>query len=331
MLLFNSEMHLVTFVFVVLELMIFTYQLLFYYSRPQDKRRLWFLVLLGLLIFYNITGGLFPDETLGFSIVVQNILAYGSGFLMASYFPWYFYKAFNLSSLRFHAVYGVGIFLMLPYAVFLGIVYPLTGDLDFAVGWGMLIPFVYSLVLLWAILVAIRNKIKLKRNSERPYSLIEMYAVCFAVTPWVCMSIFSALRVEQWVEALVTNLGFIGVSILYMVRAAAISRIEHAKLLALDKAGTLKFEQNCKVHKLTDREVEIAALLCKGMTYQEIADLLFIASKTVDRHVQNIFVKTGARNKMELLQLLGFGLTGVKVAALPLSGKLNNVPYESNI
>ncbi|NQX38434.1 regulatory protein, luxR family [Pedobacter steynii] len=331
MLLFNSEMHLLTFVFVVLELMILTCQLFFYYSRPQDKRRLWFLILLALLIFYNVTGGLFPDEALGISVVLQNILAYGSGFLIASYFPWYFYKAFNLPDLRFHALYGVGLFLMLPYVLFLGIVYPLTGDLDFALSWGMLVPFIYSLVLLWSVLSAICNKIRLKSDSAHPYSLTELSAVGFAVTPWVCLSVFSVLHVKQWVEALVTNLGFIGFSILYMVRSVALNRIEHAKLLALDQAGELNFEQNCKVHKLTDREVEIAALLCKGMTYQEIAGLLFIAGKTVDRHVQNIFVKTGARSKMELLQLLGFGLKRLQVVSLPWSSSLNNVPYESDI
>ncbi|MBB6271872.1 DNA-binding CsgD family transcriptional regulator [Pedobacter cryoconitis] len=324
-------MHLVTFVFVILELMIMTFQLFYYYSRPEDTQRLWFLILLGLLVFYNITGGLFPDEHLGFSVVLQNILAYGSGFLMASYFPWYFYKALDLPALRFHALYGVGIFLMLPYLVFLGLVYPLTGNLDFAVGWGMLVPFLYSLVLLGSILSAIRKKIKLKQSSQCPYSLVEMSAICFAVTPWVCLSVFSVLHVQQWIEALVTNLGFIWVSVLYMVRSARVNRVEHAKFLALDHAGALSFKGNCEVFKLTDREIEIATLLCKGMTYQEIAGTLYIASKTVDRHVQNIFMKTGARSKMELLQLLGFGLKGIQVEALPLRKSLNHVPYESDI
>lgn len=331
MLLFNSEMHLVTFVFVVIDLMVLTFQIFYYYSRPQDKRRLWFLILLALLLFYNVSSGFFPDEDLSLPVVFQNILAYGAGFFMASYFPWYFFKVFNLPDLRFHALYGVGLFLLLPYVVFLGIVYPLNGDLGFAVAWGMLIPFAYSLVLLWVILSAILKKIRLKQVSPHPYSLMEMSALCLAVTPWVFLSVFSVFRVEQWVEALVTNLGFIGVSVLYMVRSVAMNRIEHAKLLALDRADALNFDQNCKVYKLTEREVEIAALLCKGMTYHEIADLLFIAGKTVDRHVQNIFVKTGARSKMELLQLLGFGLVGMKVSALPLLGSLNHVRYERDI
>lgn len=301
-------MHLVTFVFLVLELMMLTAQVFYYYSRPQDKRRLWFLILLALLVFYNLTGGLFPDPALGFSVVVQNILAYGSGFLMASYFPWYFYKAFNLPDLRFHACYGVTLFLIVPYVIFLGIVYPLTSDLDFAVGWGMVIPFFYSLVLLWAILSAIRRKILMKKASAHPYTRLEMYAVSLAVTPWVCLSVFSVLHIPQWIEALVTNLGFIGVSVLYMARSAALSRLEHAKLLQLDQVQRDSFELACERYRLTCREVEISALLCRGKTYQEIAGLLFIAAKTVDRHVQNIFVKTGVKGRFELLQLLGFAL-----------------------
>src|SRR5690606_23192219 len=126
MLVFGTEMHLVTFIFVLLEVLLFFYQFIHYLQRPQDKGRMWYLVLLFLLIVYNITGGLFPDPNLPIPIVTQNIIAYGSGFLMASYFPFYFYKAFDLKLLRFHAIYGVPLFLLLPFFIFFVITYSIN-------------------------------------------------------------------------------------------------------------------------------------------------------------------------------------------------------------
>lgn len=118
MLVFGTEMHLVTFVFLLLEVFLFFYQFIHYLERPQDKGRMWYLILLFLLIVYNITGGLFPDPNIGIPTVTQNIIAYGSGFLMGAYFPYYFYRAFELKRLRFHAIYGVLCFLILQYLIF---------------------------------------------------------------------------------------------------------------------------------------------------------------------------------------------------------------------
>lgn len=119
MLVFGTEMLLVTFIFVVIEVLMLIFLLAGYLTRLRDKQRKLYLILLSLLILYNIKGGLLPDPNYPIPIYVQNIIAYGTGFLMASYFPFYFYKAFNLRSLRLHALYGVPLFLMLPYFCFL--------------------------------------------------------------------------------------------------------------------------------------------------------------------------------------------------------------------
>ena len=130
MLVFGTQIHIVTFIFILLEAGMFIFQLFYYLFRPQDKARLWYLILMSLMLFYNITGGLFPDPKIHLDLALQEMIAYGSGFLMASYFPFYFYKAFDLKALRWHALYGVPLFLMAPYLIFFVIVYAVNGNLE---------------------------------------------------------------------------------------------------------------------------------------------------------------------------------------------------------
>ncbi|MFM7733029.1 MAG: LuxR C-terminal-related transcriptional regulator [Cyanobium sp.] len=52
---------------------------------------------------------------------------------------------------------------------------------------------------------------------------------------------------------------------------------------------------------LSEREVEIIELVAIGLTNQEIAGRLTISKRTVDNHVSNIFTKTGAKNRVALL------------------------------
>jgi DNA-binding NarL/FixJ family response regulator len=66
--------------------------------------------------------------------------------------------------------------------------------------------------------------------------------------------------------------------------------------------------------QLTKRELEILEQLATGNTYQEIADKLFISAKTVRKHIENIYGKLHAHNKVEAIQiaqkhkLLGAGI-----------------------
>jgi DNA-binding CsgD family transcriptional regulator len=55
------------------------------------------------------------------------------------------------------------------------------------------------------------------------------------------------------------------------------------------------------VNELSEREIEIIELVAEGLTNQEIAERLTISKRTVDNHVSNIFTKTGAKNRVALL------------------------------
>lgn len=300
---FGTEMLLITFIFVVLEIAMFFYQFIYFLSRPQDKSRLYYLILLFLLIVYNITGGLFPDPEINLSIVAQNSLAYGSGFLMASYFPYYFYKGFELERLRFHAVYGVFLFFLLPYLIFFVIVYSINKNLDFAIHNGIIVPFFYAIVLLWAILRSIRLKYYANRSKV---NFIEVIAVYGAVIPWVMMPVIAYFNWGQFVEVICTNGGFVVITVLFLYKSVINARQEYRQLIELSINGSNSqiFEENSSRYKLTNREIEIVQLLRQGNKYQTIADKLFISELTVKKHVRNIFEKTAATNRVELIHKL---------------------------
>ena len=52
---------------------------------------------------------------------------------------------------------------------------------------------------------------------------------------------------------------------------------------------------------ITPREIQILALMAQGRMNKEIAQRLSISPETVKKHVKNIFLKTGAHNRIEAL------------------------------
>ena len=53
--------------------------------------------------------------------------------------------------------------------------------------------------------------------------------------------------------------------------------------------------------ELTEREDEILLLICKGLTNNEIADRLGLSKRTVDKHRENLLLKTQSKNTANLV------------------------------
>jgi len=57
---------------------------------------------------------------------------------------------------------------------------------------------------------------------------------------------------------------------------------------------------NIPAKAITDREEEILKLVAEGHSSKQIADMLFISFKTVERHRANLLQKLGLRDRLEL-------------------------------
>lgn len=69
--------------------------------------------------------------------------------------------------------------------------------------------------------------------------------------------------------------------------------VDHVRLRAAHR------DQLSALAVLTQREREVLALVADGRTNRAIADVLFIEARTVEKHVEHIRAKLGARSRAE--------------------------------
>jgi DNA-binding CsgD family transcriptional regulator len=324
MLVFGTQMHLVTVLFICIETVVLFYLLIYRLARPDDKNTFLNIILIALLIFYNLTGGLLPDSNLPGSYYLQTSIAYGTGFITPCYFPYYVYNAFYLEKMKFHAYKGVFIFLVTPYIIFV-FLFTSTGNLETAKKL-LIIPALYAVCVIISLIKAIGYKY---RSSSKTKSAIEEMSVSFlSLTPWVSLPVIDYFNLGQSVEAATTNTGFLLLLALQLKQHIAMVKSEHQRLIESEEKllgwneklqeeverRTREIErltteerilEGCRQFHLTNREREIATLIFRGSSYKQIADSLFIAERTVTKHVQNIFEKVKVSNKLELLNKLG--------------------------
>jgi DNA-binding NarL/FixJ family response regulator len=72
----------------------------------------------------------------------------------------------------------------------------------------------------------------------------------------------------------------------------------------LRKLGVRTWRRRGDGAPLTERELEVARLVAAGESNPDIALALFVSRKTVERHVSNVLLKLGARNRTELASVL---------------------------
>ncbi|MBC6489622.1 helix-turn-helix transcriptional regulator [Flavihumibacter stibioxidans] len=323
MLLPGTQMHIITFLFICIETVILLYLVIYRMARPDDKSTFLNIILILLLILYNVTGGFLPDPNIPGSYYVQLSIAYATGFITPCYFPYYVFNAFSLQKMRFHAYKGVILFLVIPYLIFV-LLFVVSGNLDVAKNL-LIIPVLYAV---WVI-VTLTGAVKFKyQNNFKTKAAKEEVAVLFlSLTPWVGLPVIDYFNFGQAVEATTTNTGFLLLLALQLKQHITQVKAEHQRLIDSEdqllkwneqlqeevRKRTQELEnltreerlaQNCKLYSFTTREIEIVILVYKGYSHKQIAEMLFIAERTVAKHVQNIFEKAQVSNRLELSRKL---------------------------
>lgn len=336
MFILGLQLHWVTLSIVTLELLLFVGQAVGFLCRPQDKKLGWQLLLLILVILRNTVEGLFqtPNPSLWIPILWQNFFAHGFGYVVASYFPLYWYKTLDLPSLKFHAWVGF-FFLLTPVILVYGLFYPVSQDIMSARTYVYVIPCLYGICMLVHIFRAIRNQYAKDKNKLHR----QMRVVIFlAIVPWMTAPLIGVgLGQPQWVIDITLNTGFLILNVLFIRQVVKQSRADLIKIkeletklelhrfsmtlsqenvsvkksvispsispmlnLASNKKLSKKelFELACGHWKLSPAEIRVveAFISEEGLSQKMIADKLNIDRKTVETHTTSIYKKAGIQD-----------------------------------
>jgi len=90
------------------------------------------------------------------------------------------------------------------------------------------------------------------------------------------------------------------------IRTVANGELAFSDELAQQVLSTMTAESKATANslaRLSERERQIAYFVARGMKNRDIGSALSISENTVKRHLQSIFTKTGARDRLELAVL----------------------------
>jgi two-component system, sensor histidine kinase ChiS len=229
MLFYGVPLNPIIFIIIMLELVVLWNETLAWLARPNEKDRLWHLLLIALLVMYNMTENLvvMPDKHIPLPDTLQVILNYSFGYCVTAYMPFYGYKTMHLPKLKFHAHYG-HYFIMFPVAFFFYIYYPIHHDLETTLQYAYILPAIYAAFALTAVGRAIYSKWKEDGNRE---ALKQRLWIYIALLFW-CISPVVGLVLGQpnWVLGVFNNVVFLAMNILLVRETVKQSRAEYLQL-----------------------------------------------------------------------------------------------------
>ncbi|TSE07949.1 helix-turn-helix domain-containing protein [Aquimarina algiphila] len=213
---FETEMHPITFIILVLQSFVLFTQIMFVVARPHDKTRLRFLILTITYIFYNLSSGLFPDENIPINIMLQNIIAYASGIVVAVYFIYYTYWEFNIYPFKLFGVKSLLYTLVISFIVLFVLPYYFYGSLDLSRKLFLAVPLVISV----AFFVQVTKVLIKIYKDDKHKSIIFKYRVITGNVGLFTLSLMPvvvAFGDHQTTEQSIVNFGFILMMIMYIV------------------------------------------------------------------------------------------------------------------
>lgn len=83
-------------------------------------------------------------------------------------------------------------------------------------------------------------------------------------------------------------------------------------VLLREESDGAQIEALCAIFKLTKRESEVLYWATKGKTNKDIADILAASPRTINKHLEHVFVKMGVETRTAAASLAASKLRGIK-------------------
>lgn len=297
MLVFGTQMHIITYIFVCVETVILFYLVIYWLARPNDKTAILNITLIFLLLLYNIAGGLLPDPKLPGSFFIQENIAYATGFITPCFFPYYVYKAFDLKKMRFHAYKGIYLFLILPYFIFVVAFYE-SGSLSYA-QYFLILPVLYATWILYSLIKAIQ--FKYRNDFSKHESRAEIAVMLISLVPWIGLPFITFFNFGQATEAIITNAGFLLLWALQVERHVRQTRTEHQVLIDTE-LKLLEWNKNLQ------KEVDKRTIELKKMNEQKTNTFVNLVHETktplclLNNYLEEYIKKYGAAEELNIIK-----------------------------
>lgn len=305
---FGSQLHIITFVFLGIETLFLFVLMTYCFSRPKDKTRTRFFVLTLFFIFYNLASGLLPDGLYPIPILLQNILAYGSGIGLATYYFYYLVKELKIEKDKF---FNPKMLLMsLTWSFLIGFVftYLLTENVNLSKFTFIVFPVFIALYFCVRTVRFILSKTNDRKDHQEHHRFL-MVSSYLGIIFMASMPIVVAFGDYQSLNNGLVNVSFVLSAAAFVKGLIYQNRMEYNALMdtgyyAKEKQSKEEVAQAI-ADSLTDKETQVAKLMLKNLTYREISEQLYIAERTASKHASNIFKKTECRSKKEFIERYG--------------------------
>tara|TARA_B110001469_G_C9640179_1_gene321824 strand:- start:1513 stop:2430 length:918 start_codon:yes stop_codon:yes gene_type:complete len=299
---FGTEIKLSTSIITIIEILIFSFQLFNYFTRPSDKSRLRFLILILLFIFYNLASGFLPDNNIPISLFIQNILAFGSGILLASYYFFYLTKEIKITQERLFNSKILVYSLVISFILGFGFSYAITKSISFSKQLFIIFPVIIAIYFCIKTVLFIW-KLKKKNPNKNTQFKKMLFSGYIGIIFMATMPIVVFFGDYQVVNNTLVNISFFLAFYAYIVRHFYVSKKENLLLKVLEENIQPKNKLNLFIkYNLTSKEIEIASMILEKLTYKMIASEMNISDGTVSKHASNIYKKTNCQKKSFFLR-----------------------------
>ncbi len=297
---FGTELLLSTFIIISIEVIILVIQLIYYFFSPKDQSRLSFLLLIISFLTYNIADGLLPDYNLVLNPLIQNIIAYASCILVASYYFYYLVRELELEVNMLFNPKILFITLVTTYSLSYIVSYFATKDLH--ISKIMYIGFSVIISVYFCISTVIRLiKLDKQQANNTPFKLM-IYTGYLGIILMATMPFSDAISDNQFYTITLVNMSFFLAAYAYFKRTIFQNNIKLIWLgYNLINSPRKPLEEIAK--QLTNREIEVAYMIVQpNVTYSSIAQKMYVSDKTISKHASNIFKKAGVKSRKEFMK-----------------------------
>lgn len=237
-----DEVLLTMLVVVAIELTIFVIQIITFLWRPEEKKRIWQIILLFLIILRTIVECLFdtPRKLIVVPAPIQTFLGQLFEYVIVGYFPIYWYKTLGFKSLIPHARYGP-VLIIIPCIVTYLIFSGTPENIRYIKLYSYIIPFFYLIFLLGTVLWDIY---RLKKINSIKTRLTINLIIIGAPVPYILMLIMNIFfHQPNWIVEAIMNVGFIIGNTLFIRMIVTKSKNEHIEFRELTKSLTAKVRE----------------------------------------------------------------------------------------